>query len=86
MNDLGNSNGLQIQQHETEPTLRIHMFINGQYTHWVEYDVAQMSSMVKSFQKELKIMQKKVKKEPMSDPEARIVINKARKVLEGKDG
>jgi uncharacterized protein YxjI len=39
-------NGLQIVVHETEPTARIYMFIDGEYTHWVEYDLEQMQNLI----------------------------------------
>jgi len=50
---LANSNGLQIIVHETDPTAKIYMFIDGKYTHWVEYDVMQMWHMMEVFRKKL---------------------------------
>jgi adenosine/AMP kinase len=50
---LANSNGLQIIVHETDPTAKIYMFIDGKYTHWVEYDVEQMWNMMEVFRKKL---------------------------------
>ena len=46
-------NGLHIVVHETNPTAKIYMFINGEYTHWVEYDVEQMWNMMEIFRKKL---------------------------------
>jgi len=46
-------NGLQIVVHETDPTAKIYMFIDGKYTHWVEYDVMQMHNMMEVFRKKL---------------------------------
>jgi len=43
---LENTNGLQIAVHETEPTAKIYMFIDGKYTHWVEYNIDQMSNLI----------------------------------------
>jgi hypothetical protein len=54
MNDsLEKANGLHIVVHETEPTVKIYMFIDGKYTHWVEYDVEQMWNMMEVFRKKL---------------------------------
>jgi len=39
-------NGLQIIVHESEPTAKIYMFIDGNYTHWVEFDLDQMQNLV----------------------------------------
>ena len=50
---LINSNGLHIVVHETDPTAKIYMFIDGKYTHWVEYDVEQMWHMMEVFRKKL---------------------------------
>ena len=50
---LEKANGLRIVVHETEPTAKIYMFINGEYTHWVEYDVMQMWHMMEVFRKKL---------------------------------
>ena len=48
-----NINGLHIVVHETEPTAKIYMFINGEYTHWVEYDVMHMWNLMEVFRKKL---------------------------------
>jgi hypothetical protein len=50
---IENINGLQIIVHETNPTAKIYMFINGEYTHWVEYDVEQMWNMMEVFRKKI---------------------------------
>jgi hypothetical protein len=65
--DLGNSNGLQIETHEKNPTAKVHMFINGQHTHWVEFNVPQMSGLIKVFQRELKKMKKREIQENKDD-------------------
>jgi hypothetical protein len=39
-------NGLQIVVHETEPTAKIYMFIDGKYTHWVEFNIDQMWNLL----------------------------------------
>ena len=44
--ELENANGLQIIIHGREHKARIFMFINGQYTHWVEYDLDQMYNLL----------------------------------------
>jgi adenosine/AMP kinase len=43
---LENANGLQIIVDETEPKARIYMFIDGKYTHWVDYDIDQMYNLL----------------------------------------
>lgn len=45
MNNLV-GNGIQIFVHETDPAARIYMFIDGKYTHWVEYDLEQMYNVL----------------------------------------
>jgi hypothetical protein len=39
-------NGLHVIAHESEPTAKIYMFIDGKYTHWVEFDLDQMQNLV----------------------------------------
>jgi hypothetical protein len=43
---LENVNGLQIVVDEKEAKAKIYMFIDGKYTHWVEYDVQQMWNLL----------------------------------------
>jgi hypothetical protein len=39
-------NGLHVIAHESEPTAKIYMFIDGKYTHWVEFDLDQMHNLI----------------------------------------
>jgi hypothetical protein len=49
-------NGIQIFVHETDPTARIYMFIDGKYTHWVEYDLEQMYNVLDIVTKKIEEM------------------------------
>ena len=53
------SNGLDITVHETEPIATITIFIDGKYTSWVEFDLPQMASLIKTMQGRFKEMKKK---------------------------
>jgi hypothetical protein len=46
-------NGLQIVVHETEPTAKIYMFIDGKYTHWVEFDIDQMWNLLNTVREKI---------------------------------
>jgi len=52
-----NANGLEVVVHEANPTATVHMFINGQYTHWVEFDLPQMTKMIETLQRKVKEME-----------------------------
>jgi hypothetical protein len=54
-----NANGLRIVVHETKPVAQIHMFIDGKYTHWVEYDISQMKHLAEVACEKLQEMMEK---------------------------
>ena len=53
------ANGLEITVHETNQIATIQMFIDGKYTSWVEFDLPQLTSLIKTMQKKAKEMKKK---------------------------
>jgi len=55
-----NLNGVHVVVHETEPSARIYMFIDGLYTHWVEYDLEQLDRLIEVLnEKRIELTEKK---------------------------